>query len=243
MNDSGENGGRRAVGAAYERRRERIEDGGDGAPPSTSEAAQIIAGAQTTMNESGENGGRRACPELVEGAVGAACERRRECNEDGGVSGKPLRKRPAHMPVIEPGNQTVIVFLTVCTKNRKPLLAKPDIHELLIHAWRKATRWSVGRYVVMPDHIHLFCSPAAYPVESVCSWTKYWKTLVSREWPRPEEHPVWQQNGWDTQLRKGDTYSNKWEYVCNNPVRCKLVARAEDWPFQGEMHSLSWHEK
>jgi putative transposase len=187
------------------------------------------------MKGSSDCGGRRA--------VDAAGKRPGERIEDGGDSAPPSRKKPAQMPVVETGNQAVIVFLTVCTKERKPILAKPDIHELLVDSWQKAIQWSVGRYVIMPDHVHLFCSPAIYPTEPVYAWIKFWKTLASRRWPRADEQPVWQQAGWDTQLRRGDCYSDKWEYVRNNPVREQLITSAEDWPFQGEINPLSWHEK
>ena len=56
------------------------------------------------------------------------------------------------------------------------------------------------------------------------------------------QRPIWQIDAWDTQLRTGDSYSAKWAYVRNNPVRHKLVSSAEDWPYQGEIHTLLWHE-
>jgi hypothetical protein len=33
---------------------------------------------------------------------------------------------------------------------------------------------------------------------------------------------------------------DKWSYVRENPVRAGLVARAEDWPYQGELNVLDW---
>ena len=186
------------------------------------------------MTEPSDSGGRRA--------VAAAGKRPSDRYEDGGDGAPPSRKKPAHKPVVGMGSRAVIVFLTVCTKDRKAILARSDIHDLLVDSWRQAIRWSVGRYVIMPDHIHLFCAPATYPTESVYSWIKFWKTLASRHWPRVEEHPVWQPDGWDTQLRRGDRYSEKWEYVRKNPVRGNLVATAEAWAFQGELNLLAWHD-
>jgi len=155
----------------------------------------------------------------------------------------PSRKRPAHMPVVDTGNLSPIVFLTVCTKDHCSLFASPDVHALLTESWRAAEHWHVGRYVVMPDHIHLFCCPATRPPESLRSWVKYWKTLVSRRWPRPSEHPIWQQDVWDTQLRSGESYSGKWQYVRENPVRAGLAERSDDWPYQGELNMLPWHDR
>jgi putative transposase len=152
------------------------------------------------------------------------------------------RKTPVHFPVYEKGNLSSIVFLTVCTKDRKPILAHDDVHDVLLRAWRDAGEWSVGRYVIMPNHIHLFCGPAKFEYPSLMKWVKYWKTVASRHWPRPDEHPVWQVDSWDRQLRRGESYSTKWEYVAQNPVRHGLVLRADDWKHQGEMNVLPWHD-
>lgn len=152
------------------------------------------------------------------------------------------RKQPAHQPVYDIGNRSNIIFLTVCTNKRKMILANEAVHQLIRNAWQSADHWIVGRYVIMPDHIHLFCSPAKYDHLSVKRWTALWKSSTSKVWPDPSEHPIWQIDAWGTQLRKGDSYRAKWAYVSNNPVRHKLVERAENWPHQGEMNSLMWHD-
>lgn len=105
-------------------------------------------------------------------------------------------------------------------------------------AWAKATHWSIGRYVLMPDHLHLFCAPAIHPPESLTHWVAYWKRLVAQA----TGQRLWQKNFWDTQLRGHESYALKWEYVRNNPVRAGLVTRTEDWPYQGELNLLRWHE-
>jgi putative transposase len=69
----------------------------------------------------------------------------------------------------------IFVFDTVCTKNRKPWLATPLIHEMLQIVWTEATAWLVGRYVIMPDHIHLFAAPGS-PEVSLDNWVQYWKS-------------------------------------------------------------------
>ena len=113
---------------------------------------------------------------------------------------------------------------------------------MLIAAWAEANTWLVGRYVVMPDHIHLFCAPNQIEPVPLERWIQFWKSLASRRWPRSDEQPVWQKSCWDTQLRQGDSYGNKWEYVRQNPVRLRLVAKAEDWPYQGELNVLDWRD-
>jgi putative transposase len=152
----------------------------------------------------------------------------------------PRRKHPVHQPIVEHWNAPSIVFLTVCTIRRKRILAVREVVQLLAESWPQATSWTVGKYLVMPDHIHLFCSPAEIEVRALKQWVRYWKTLASRRWPRPEEHPIWQEEFWDTQIRSATHYTEKWEYVRLNPVRAGLVRESDAWPHQGELNELRW---
>ena len=154
----------------------------------------------------------------------------------------PERHYPARRKLDNLGNRSNLVFVTVCTNGRKPILALSDIHELLKELWGGPSHWLVGRYVLMPDHLHLFCMPAVREPENVRDWAAYWKSRSSARWPRVEEQPVWQRAAWDRQLRRGESYGAKWESVRNNPVRAGLVVCADDWPFQGEWDRLAWHE-
>jgi putative transposase len=61
--------------------------------------------------------------------------------------------------------------------------------------------------------------------------------------PPVRNPPLFQRDCWDRQLRTGESYAQKWEYVRNNPVRKGLVAAADDWPYQGELNVLVWHER
>src|SRR5262245_30525535 len=126
---------------------------------------------------------------------------------------KPFRRHPAHPPVLQRDQLPVIVLVTVCTQDRKRLLAREEIATLLQAAWLEATTWRVGRFVIMPDHLHLFCMPAEFPARGLVQWVRYWKSIVSRRWPRLEEKPVWQLDFWDTQLRDHHHYDEKWSYV------------------------------
>ena len=78
-----------------------------------------------------------------------------------------------HLVPLEFPNQTILQYVTVCADKRRPLLAKPDIVALLLDCWRKADHWLVGRYVIMPDHLHLFCAPAKLPVTPLKRWVRF----------------------------------------------------------------------
>ena len=152
------------------------------------------------------------------------------------------RKTPVHQPAVQPGNRSTIVFVTVCTRGRATALADPNVQTTLIDAWKLATSWLVGRYTIMPDHVHLFAAPASYPPEPLHAWVRFWKSVSARKWPYQRSCSVWQVDFWDTQLRKGESYSAKWEYVRRNPIRAGLVEDAADWPYQGELNTLMWQD-
>ena len=151
----------------------------------------------------------------------------------------PVRKKPAHPSPLQVVNRPTIIFVTVCVTGRRSLLCTHPTHKLILDTWRRADRWHVGRYILMPDHVHFFAGPGN-PDTPFKTWMEYWRSAVTRAWPIEEDKPLWQRDCWDTQLRRGDNYHEKWEYVRSNPVRAGLVTSADDWPYQGELHELRW---
>ena len=50
--------------------------------------------------------------------------------------------------------------------------------------------------------------------------------------------PHWQKGFFDHIIRSGESYSEKWSYVRENPVREGLVKDWSEWPFVGEIFDL-----
>jgi len=158
-------------------------------------------------------------------------------------------------------------FVTACTHRRRPILAATVVTAILTGEWRTAEErhgWLVGRYVIMPDHVHFFCA-AEHNAKSlsvfVGAWKEWTSKRIARELgpavaagadrgsaagtiddkprsPRAATTRVWQREFFDHVLRSEESYAEKWEYVRQNPVRAGLAAHVEDWPFQGEIHPL-----
>lgn len=130
-------------------------------------------------------------------------------------------------------------FITVCAHDRRPLLAHPIIHEILRKHLGKSLDlygWAIGSYVIMPDHVHFFCADA----ESRSPLSKMigsWKQWSAKEiCPLLEvEAPLWQREFFDHLIRSEESYSEKWEYVRNNPVRAGLVVHVDEWKFCGHI--------
>jgi putative transposase len=149
------------------------------------------------------------------------------------------RKHPVHLPPGERHNRAIIIFVTTCAVKRRTILAALDVHNAIVGTWRKASTWLVGRYVVMPDHIHLFCAPNGVDVPSLERWMRYWKSIVTKS-IGAKSGEVWQRHHWDRQLRSTDSYAEKWEYVRRNPVRHGYCKDPDEWPYRGELNVLQW---
>ncbi len=139
--------------------------------------------------------------------------------------------------------ETPIFFITTCTYHRKPNLATAMVFSILTEEWRSALprhEWMVGQYVVMPDHVHFFCSPTAAGAKSLSGFMQSWKQWTSKRLCREcgFPSPVWQAGFFDHLLRSMESARQKLEYVIQNPVRAGIVKCATDWPWQGEIYQL-----
>jgi REP element-mobilizing transposase RayT len=137
-----------------------------------------------------------------------------------------------------------IYFVTTCTAGRRELLANQSIHAAFLQFVENGSArgaW-VGRYVLMPDHLHLFLTVDDDRIR-LAEWIRSLKNTVSKALRvRGDTSPCWQKGFFDHVMRSGDSYSQKWEYVRANPVRAGLVSRPEDWPYSGEIHELEYRK-
>jgi putative transposase len=133
-----------------------------------------------------------------------------------------------------------LYFVTLCSFERKPILLRPTTHEAFIQFCEKgADRGAfVGRYVLMPDHLHLFVTFSFGDI-SLSDWAKSLKNTLSKSWcSAGVTAPHWQKGFFDHVMRSADSYDQKWNYVAANPVRAGLAATPEAWPYQGSIHEL-----
>ena len=90
----------------------------------------------------------------------------------------------------------------------------------------------------MPDHLHLFVAFSSGSM-ILSDWVKSLKNSLSQTLRTSTiTSPHWKKGYFDHVLRSQESYAEKWAYVLLNLVRAGLVAHSEEWPYQGEIHSL-----
>jgi len=140
-----------------------------------------------------------------------------------------------------------VYFVTFNTHTRAALLTTPEVHKFFFEYCRRAVefRIGVGRYVLMPDHIHLFVCFGTGCTSTLGAWVKGLERELDRvllstghqavQLPGQKLSSFWQPGFNDHVLRNDESYAQKWEYVFQNPVRAGLVSRTEEWPYAGEI--------
>jgi hypothetical protein len=65
---------------------------------------------------------------------------------------------------------------------RRAILASKEVAAILIDEWRTAHIrhvWAIGRYVIMPDHVHFFCR-AELGAKTVPTFMQRWREWTSK---------------------------------------------------------------
>ena len=147
-------------------------------------------------------------------------------------------RTPPRLDRVIPSNP--VFFMTACTYRRRQVLANSLVATAFVEFGKRAYsehNIAVGRYVIMPDHLHLFvCGPDDFVLGQ---WIAILKQYLAKSVVRaPTADPVWQRRFFDHVLRSDESYAQKWNYVRENPVRAGLVTNADDWPYAGEIITI-----
>src|SRR5262245_62048132 len=146
------------------------------------------------------------------------------------------RRTPSKGVHVQPDGST-LVFLTVVTHHGERWLSNPKVQTALHQVWEyDAVAWLVGDYLLMPEHVHLFCAPGNLGVE-IERWVAFWKDRLAKACP---EAGRWQRGGFHHRLRSRAEFDEKWSYVGENPLRRGLVGAVDDWPYQGRVFPVGW---
>lgn len=118
-------------------------------------------------------------------------------------------------------NFSPFYFVSFCTHDRIPRLARDEIHSAFVLFARRAERdfnVAVGRYVIMPEHIHLFVRGG--PNFKLGRWIGLLKQTLTRaaDLLRAKTR-LWQEGFFDDVLRSDESYS-KME-LCSQQSRAR----------------------
>jgi putative transposase len=100
-----------------------------------------------------------------------------------------------------------------------------------LYAYRDQTSFQLHEFVLMPDHIHLLLStPPGITLEKVVQLLKGgFSYRVKKELNFGSE--IWQRGFADEYVAGMGDFETRQRYVRANPVRAKLVAREEEYPY------------
>lgn len=138
-----------------------------------------------------------------------------------------------------------IYIVTACSDKRRALLANPSVRAAIEQFAASGPSYGawLGRYILMPDHWHGFVA-LDHTQTNLSTWIKSLKNALSKALRGMGEAPShWQKGFFDHVLRSGESYSQKWEYVRENPVRAGLTSHFANWPFQGEPFDLEFRHE
>jgi putative transposase len=144
------------------------------------------------------------------------------------VNGFRQKHLPHDIPLwVDPRRE--IYFITInCRERFRNQLAQVPVAEKLFETIRHRQEkflWWPHLFLLMPDHLHALLSfpPSDKPIRLVISKWKEWtaKTIGIR----------WQDDFFEHRLRHDESRRQKADYILENPVRKKLAAKPEDWPF------------
>jgi len=124
--------------------------------------------------------------------------------------------------------------LTKCTAPEVSLTYDPQIANLLIETffWMDSQkRFSLGAFVIMPDHYHIVIILNAQ--NTLSAEMKSMGSFTSREINKAlgRTGQLWKKGYYDRAIRKTEDIKEIFDYIHNNPVRKGLVDHPDKWPY------------
>ncbi len=124
-------------------------------------------------------------------------------------------QRPPRLERLFQTYQYPVYFVTFCTHARKSWLACVEVHEAFGRFAERARDFdiAVGRYVIMPDHVHLFVRGG--PDFILGKWIGSLKQCLAKAAGcLKSDGLIWQEGFFDHTLRGDESMTEKWNYVC-----------------------------
>jgi REP element-mobilizing transposase RayT len=111
-------------------------------------------------------------------------------------------------------------FVTCCAYRKRPILANTPLHNAFVTFAERAQEEfgiAVGRYVILPDHLHLFVSIGED--RSLAPWVGTRKRMLAKAITTSRSNdPIWQRGFFDHLMRSAESYSQKWAWSYSGEI-------------------------
>lgn len=125
-----------------------------------------------------------------------------------------------------------VYFITVCCKTRGSdiLIQSRTANSILesVEFRKHRHTWYPFIFLIMPDHVHSIFrfGPNSGGMEVEI---RNWKSWIAKSLKIK-----WQNGFFDHRIRDENSFSEKYEYILQNPVRAGLVTHSTDWKWKIE---------
>jgi putative transposase len=122
-----------------------------------------------------------------------------------------------------------IFFVTTITAQRQPIFRQESTAELFVETlahYRDGGNFLLHEFVVMPDHVHALLTPA----ENI-SLERAMQFIKGGFSYRFKHGAIWQASFTNHRVRDEEDYGSHRDYIWMNPVRARLAATAEGYPY------------
>jgi REP-associated tyrosine transposase len=140
---------------------------------------------------------------------------------------------PPRIPVWLAWEQSVVYFVTICTANRRAVLANQETFRAFKLIVSNLRDWHVLAAIIMPDHLHIIVAPIKNREAKLGNFS-----AALKRWMREQLGASWQwQAGcFDRLLRTNESLHDKWLYIREDPVRAGLVQKWENRSYRYEFN-------
>jgi REP element-mobilizing transposase RayT len=139
-----------------------------------------------------------------------------------------------NLPHIQQEDKSIFVTFSTCKRWELPDTIRNLVIEHCLYDHKK--KLIVHGIVVMPDHVHMVISPLrdskgdVFGLAEIMNGIKGASAHSINKALNRKGH-VWQGESFDHILRSDEKILSTVEYICDNPVRKKLVKTSDDYPW------------
>jgi REP element-mobilizing transposase RayT len=105
----------------------------------------------------------------------------------------------------------------------------------ILHRLRGPNDFALYGYVVMPTHAHILLRPNSIPLPTIMRLLKT-EATGAFEKSRPLSQPLWHRSYHDFICRRARDFTNKLEYIHENPKAAGLVIHPAEWQWSSYLY-------